>query len=275
MASWGKHGLAAGELLPKGKEAQLRLTSSFSRDLVRLDMALSLLHSHPILSLKVIESLEDDFWKALAYTAMRGSFPFLPKDPDPEGIQARLEELMRNGRTEWAEAAVRIAPSDPSIARISLSRLAQVCERMDTVALLIMQTKKESRRHWVDFLPLSLAVAGRAWQGVDAGKAADAFRRSVELASQMESPAREWALCWNAAVWYDSSKNEDSIAAARDAAQRVVGIKEHRPWQLDLHELVARVARFDPVAALSLARSSAAEPVRVYALLAIATALER
>jgi hypothetical protein len=251
---------------------------TFLPNLIRLDLALSRIASDPGGSLSVLEGFDDLFWTALAAaTLQRAAFetpesglPGFHDLPGSEPIPSRLTRLVAEVRLKWPAAAKQMQETNRSVAVSSLLKFAGACESMDRAGRRVMHDKRgKTAWLWLDYLPFSLTFAGSALMGVAPDAASEAFRSSVELAKELTSPAREWALCWNAAVWLETTNSEDARTAMAEAVQEAAALKDHKPWEVLLPNLAYRVARFDPAAALRIARSEEARDVKARALTAV------
>ncbi|MFQ5750944.1 MAG: tetratricopeptide repeat protein [bacterium] len=265
-------------ILPKDKDETKKLVQNFFPDLVRLDLALSWLSTKSRIltngekSFSIVESLNNAFWRTFVYTALRGEVPYFSEEPDPEGIHSHLNRLLAEVKIRWPSAATTIAKAQPADATRTLHRFLEVAEELDKAAVLVLTEKKKSKRVWLEYLPFALTFAGRSFQILEPETAIAAFQKSIKLAEGMPSPAREWALCWNAAAWMEVDPQKAGIEGKK-VTTLAAGLKNHKPWDSYLPRLVHQVARLDPNEALKIARSKSAKKFRAYALIAVVTGM--
>jgi len=261
------------------KERHDTVKKTFLPNLIRLDLAISWIQSDPARSLSVLETFDDLFWRALAAAALqRAAFegpevhglPGFDDPPGTETIEARLTRLVAEVRLKWVAAARLMQDSNPSAAKSTLLKFAKAAESMDRAASrVIMDKRGKTAGLWLDYLPFSQTVAGSALVELAPEAASEVFRSSVQLAKELTSPAREWALCWNAEAWVENTHSEEAHAAMAEAARDAADLNDHKPWEGLLPNLVYRVARMDPGTALRIARSEEARDVRALALTAV------
>lgn len=181
---------------------------------------------------------------------------------------------MEHARDAWLQTVTSKAKGgQDDLGSSRNERLLEVAEWLDAEAVRFVAAKgvlsnQRQARLWRSHLPFGLTSIGSALRHTQPLVAVRAFRKCHELARELPQPAREWALCWNTLAWAESGDPE-GVLSARAMATQLADLKDHEPWDAWLPLLVEQTSRFDPEAALRIARS-AAEPLRPEVLVAVA-----
>jgi len=221
-------------LNPENEEARENFAANFFQDLIRLDLALSLLNQHPQFSLAILDSLKNDFWIGLSYTALKKSLPrasgFDSKtEPDPEGFKSRLKWLLNQAKENWPIAAINNTAIQAEVPITKPYRFVKVAELFDGAAAAVYIEKEDSREDWLNYLPFALMDAGRVLYAKDSTAAMNAFITAMNLTRQMPTPAREWALSWNTAV-LNKIDAQQSLAYGKEASQLLDALMKNELW---------------------------------------------
>jgi len=240
-------------LNPDSKEARKKFAKSFFQDLVRLDLALSLRDQSPEITLVILDSLKNDFWIGLSYTALRRGLPevtgFDPKIvTNPESFKSRLRKLLREAKMQWLGI--------------------EVAELLDRAAMAVYIKEESAREEWLSYLPFALTIAGQVLYAKDSTAAMNVFQKTISLAKEIPTPTREWALCWNAAV-FSKTNFQKAFISATEATNLITVLGKHGPWESSIPLLVNQVAAFNPEAALNIARSLKDKPTKVQAMVEV------
>jgi len=256
-----------------GKDRRSRW-QSLAFDLVRLDLALSGLEYDPGASLAMLRGFDREVWSSLVSAILRGPAESYRGDLSTVRDYVWLTGLLERVGTVWPGAVLALTKGGGDSDGSHRGRLIQVSEWLDSEAVQMVVAKgvldDEGRRAqlWRVYLPFMLTRLGLTLVNSDSAASGEAFRRCQELARGLPTPAREWALSWNAAAW-TAVGDEHALMGAREAANRLKVLKQHKPWHRWLPLLVEQVARFEPATALSIARSEDAGPARAEALAAV------
>jgi len=265
---------AFSKINPADKPMKENLERTFFRNVAKLELALSRQLTNPAVTLAILDSLDNPFWMALTYTARRQVVPnFDPmKEPDPEGLQSRLNRLLAQVKANWPRLALTHGDSLSLPANKKGYRFLEAGAIMDLMAVAIYNDEKDWRPFWLDYLPFALAHAGAVLYEKDSAAALQALQTSVKMAAELPSPAREWATCWNAATWTATNRGRP-LDENNKAVQAVAALTKHEPLEASLPLLISEVARLDPTAALQMALPLEAKPLRVQALALLASSV--
>jgi len=266
-------------LYSDNKEARKEFANSFFQNLVKLDLALSLLNQNPQFSLGILDSLKNDFWIGLSYTALREGFQSVAgfdseSEPNPEGIKDRLRNLLRSTKEQWPVAVINDFEIQSEKLSTKQERLIKVAELLDKVAVAVYKSREDAREVWLDYLPFALAHAGKAIYANDSTVAIKVFQTSRALAKELPTPAYEWTLCWNTVVFSKLDFSESSIFK-KEASKLIVALTNHKPWEEAVTLLINQVAVFNPGVALNIARQGKNNLDRVQALVAVVNGMNQ
>jgi len=263
---------AFSKINPEDKPLKENLERTFFRDVVKLELAFSRQLTDPTFTLAILDSLDNPFWMALTYTARRQVIPnFDPiKEPDPEGLQSRLNRLLTQVKSHWPALALANQDARSAPANKKSNRFLEVAAMMDFIAVAIYNDKKDWRPFWLDYMPFALAYAGAALSESDSAAAQQAFQTSLNIAAELPSPAREWVDCWNAATWRAAGQSLP-LGENKRAVQVAAALTKHEPWEDSLPLLIAEVARLDDAVALQMAQRIEAKPMKTQALVVVAS----
>jgi hypothetical protein len=235
----------------------------FLSELMRVELALSWLQRHRARAFEMLEAMDNRFWQAVADGAWRVSSVPASGEPSVSTI-ARVKR-------EWPREAVAVAAEDPAVAARTLSRFEEVARLLDdSIGRRVsgrMDDVVRFRAYWVDYCPFALVELATARQRLGRDDASRAFEEARKLAHGADSPAREWALVWNARAWAVAGSNQ-SLPARDEAVARISRIGDHKHLEDHLVALVRQLSHLSPGAALQTARR-AKNDVRPFALLAI------
>lgn len=261
--------LIAANLLMASPMRNREFLDRFLVDLVRLEVALSVLERRPSnsIALGVLESLDERFWTSIGKATWN-------RDGTPEDsseIILWLSERLAQVRTRWLEAARALAAADPAASVRTLRRFQSVAGWVDAVAVDQLGKRSQRREALIRHLPFFLADAAEAMATLDRSAADEAIHQSVTLASSLSSPAREWALCRNAEAFkeIDSAAARAAVADAMDRARRLKGHGDSN-WASGTPRFAGCLARLDLTVAYSFARKGRSPSVPT-ALMAVAS----
>jgi len=258
---------------PDDEEARDKFAENFFKNLVRLDLALSLLNQNPKFSLAILDSLKNDFWIGLSYTSLKRGLNkmsgFDPEtEPNPIGFKSRLRNLLKQAKEKWPVAAVNNNAIQAEDSITKQYRFIKVAELFDRAAIAIFVNNEDSRKDWLNYLPFALVDAGRALYTKDSTATMNALKKAMNWISQMPTPACEWALSWNTAA-VNKFDTQMSLEYEKATSLLLDALMKNEPWEDAVPLLVKQVAVFNPDAALKVARREKDESAKIRALLAV------
>jgi hypothetical protein len=220
-------------------------------DIVRLNLALSWFHSRPLEAFDILHGLPDAFWSALGKAAFRSH----RRIGLGEDVNAYLSAVVVRVKSDWPAAVARPLPGQEAEFTQSSRRFLSVAELLDRAAVEQLSENGDRPLAWPSYLPFALVAAGSSVRGSDTVAASAAFGRALQLANEVSSPAREWALVWNAVAWNAAGSENDRRAAA-EAVARASTLRTHRSLEPALAALVGQISRLDASAGLRVARTA-------------------
>lgn len=248
---------------------------TFTTCVARLDLALSLADINSRPTMNILHSLPRAFWTGLTFStswwqtsdAMEGS------DFVMTSWQARARRLIGEYRDLWPQQVGRLLKDRDPTAGDAVANLLMAAEAMDygAVRAYKWQDWGTPPQEWWRYLPFTLARVANELFRYDSQTAMGAFNKSMQLAEQLKSPAREWAQFWNCAVMKGAYAG--GVAPPLDKAIRdIAGLTRKETFETGLTRLIAEMATHDFEAALRLAKSPALSPLRPQAIAAVFSA---
>ena len=176
----------------------------FLGSFIRVELALSWLPRNRAKAFEILETLDNEFWQGLADEAWKLTSRPASRDPSFRAI-ARVKQL-------WPREAVAVAAEDRTLADRTLRRFEEVARLLDTSIVKRLPGKtgdgSHFRAYWgnyVAYRPFALAELAVARQQLGRDDASRTFEEVHTIVQSAKSPAREWALVWNARAWLDAA----------------------------------------------------------------------